>query len=266
MRHPFLILFAAALLVAGCNNSKNNPDKNNNRNVPSGKEDKAGDNISDDTQASLIPDAVTDIDGNTYNAVQIGDQVWMAESMRATKDRDGQDIDFVSEISYDGGCRYCPNNDPKNFEKYGYLYGWDAAVRVCPKGWHLPTDEEWRQLINYVGSKSQYVCGDNQKNIAQENIAKALSSKEEWESCDESCTVGNDLNSNNATGFGALPAGTADPCSRTFGHVAAFWSATKSEGCDGSIPNCVVLLSCSSDVGYSGDNDFIAQSVRCVRD
>lgn len=157
MRHTFLILFAAVLLVSGCNNSKNNPDKNNSGNVPSGKEDKAGGNISDDTQASLIPDAVTDISGHTYDAVKIGEQVWMAENMRASRLRDGQEMD--NYIHSSRPCLYFPYEDA-NVEEYGYLYNWWAAMRVCPQGWHLPTDEEWKQLIDYVSSQSQYACGD----------------------------------------------------------------------------------------------------------
>lgn len=254
MKHPFLILFAAALLVAGCNNHS---DNNNSGDVPAGKE--SGNN-SDDTQASLIPDALTDIDGNTYNAVQIGEQVWMAENLKVTKDRDGKGILLGREdkIILSTPCRYCLYNDLKNVEKYGYLYNWEAALRVCPKGWHLPTDAEWKQLANFVSGQSQYVSGEDKN-----NIAKALASKEGWENCDRSCTVGNNLNGNNATVFGALPAGFYYGSYLAFGCGAFFWSASETDSDDAwyrdfEYDNAVV------DRNY-GEKDC-GYSVRCAKD
>lgn len=248
MKHTVLILFAAALLVAGCNKSNNNPDKNNSETVTPGKEDKTDD-------GSIT---VTDIDGNTYKTVKIGEQVWMAENMRATKDRDGKEI-VLNNTCDDTLYRYCPDNNPKNVEKYGYLYNWEAALRVCPKGWHLPTDEEWTQLTDYVSSQSQYVCrGD------KNDIAKALASKEGWESYDESCTVGNNPSGNNATGFGALPAGGYDGRYVTFGCSAYFWSATEIAFRYGAWGRSLGYNITGVCLDY-----FIKQyavSVRCVRD
>ncbi|MBO4646211.1 MAG: protein kinase [Bacteroidales bacterium] len=210
------------------------------------------------SQLEAIPNAVTDIDGNTYNAVQIGEQVWMAENLKVTKDRDGKEIALGSETSYSTPYRYCPNNDPKNVEKYGYLYNWEAAMRVCPKGWHLPTDEEWAQLTDYVSSQNQYVCGGDEI-----KIAKALASMEGWKSADESCTVGNNPSGNNATGFGALPAGDYNGSYGFFGTDAFFWSATE----DGSyVAWCRFLGYDYADVGRSSYNKGCVLSVRCVRD
>lgn len=234
MKHTHLILFAAALLVAGCH-----------RHI--------------DTHTTLIPDAVTDIDGNTYKTVKIGEQVWMAENMRATHDRDGKKIALGSKNSAKTPYRYCPRKNSQNVEKYGYLYNWKAAKRLCPKGWHLPTEKEWTQLTDYVSSQSQYVCGDD-----KENIAKALASKEGWKSCDGPCTVGNEPNDNNTTGFNALPAGGYYTGGYSaFGYDAVFWGASENY-CQGF---------CNRGLCYGGTyvsclnyNKHCGFSVRCVRD
>lgn len=84
---------------------------------------------------NIIPNAVTDIDGNSYNAVRIGEQVWLAENMRTKRDCEGNAL-----------YNYYPDNNPKNVAKYGYLYTWPEAKKVCPAGWHLPTNEEWNSL------------------------------------------------------------------------------------------------------------------------
>ncbi|OFY47847.1 MAG: hypothetical protein A2W85_13700 [Bacteroidetes bacterium GWF2_41_31] len=85
--------------------------------------------------------SVTDYDGNTYRTVKIGDQVWMAENFNASKTSNGQSLLEVYEY----------NNDSTNSNDYGRLYSWSAAVMAAPEGWHLPTKEEWEELINSVG-------------------------------------------------------------------------------------------------------------------
>jgi len=256
MKHKFFILFTAALIVAGCSNHS---DNNNSGEVPSGKEEKVDDKTPAEVQTTLIPDAVTDIDGNTYSAVKIGEQVWMAENLRVTKDRDGKEIALGSEPSSVTPYRYCPDNQPSNVEKYGYLYNWAAAKKVCPQGWHLPTDEEWTQLTDYVSSQSQYVCGDDKN-----NIAKALASMEGWESVSEPCAVGNNPSSNNATGFGALPAGYYHVNYGYFGYAVHFWSALENDSNNAwyrYLHNYYAVVfrcdNCGKDRGFS---------VRCVRD
>lgn len=161
-----------------------------------------------------------DYDGNVYPTVKIGRQVWMAENIRATHDRDGNEIPLgnwtrEADIYYpDAGLNYPNYTDPRlaypdysysNVRKYGCLYNWPAAKRVCPRGWHLPTDAEWTELENYVGSQRQLVGGGGKK-----NIAKALASEEDWEYCSEPYTIGNGVDENNATGFSVSPAGYYD--------------------------------------------------------
>ncbi len=99
---------------------------------------------------------------------------------------------------FSGGSPYASYADyPVN--TYGYLYNINAAVIVCPAGWHLPTQDDWVKLIQYVDSKEEYRCDGK--------IAKALASRVGWATSTVDCAVGNDPTSNNATGFSVLPAG-----------------------------------------------------------
>ena len=190
-------------------------------------------------EVEALRDAIPliDYDGNTYATVRIGDQVWMAENLRTTHYSNGTSIPQGTTTSETDACWYYPNNDASNEMEYGLLYNWPAAMNgasssetnpsgvlgICPNGWHLPSDAEWTELINYVGSQSEYQC-----NGSEDNIAKSLASTFGWNSDSETCTVGNNQLSNNATGFGAVPAGDYYDSYRYFGRAAAFWSSTES--------------------------------------
>jgi uncharacterized protein (TIGR02145 family) len=112
-----------------------------------------------------------DVDGNVYDVTKIGDQIWMAENLRALHYADGSPLVKIEDdnswysmnLSDNAYCWY--KNDSVTYaEKYGALYNFAAAVGgiynyswgtekiqgVCPTGWHLPTLEEWTVLINYV--------------------------------------------------------------------------------------------------------------------
>src|ERR1035437_1830514 len=77
-------------------------------------------------------------DKNVYNVIKIENQIWLADNFR-----------FKSS----NGCWAYDNNEFKA-KTYGYLYNWDSAKQISPKGWHLPSDEEWITLINFFGGKS----------------------------------------------------------------------------------------------------------------
>jgi uncharacterized protein (TIGR02145 family) len=96
--------------------------------------------------ASLFSDSrveqqgLKDFEGTVYKTVCIGDQVWMAENLRATCDPQGRPL-----------TSYCPDDTEVGCEEYGRLYTWESALRACPKGWHLPTREECERLIASLG-------------------------------------------------------------------------------------------------------------------
>jgi uncharacterized protein (TIGR02145 family) len=103
-------------------------------------------------------DTVTDIDGNVYTTVSIGNQVWMAENLKVTKYRDGTAIPTGHSnsdwISHSTGASYAIYKDnSSNADTYGYLYNWYAVNdnhNLAPEGWHVPTQDEWKTLIDYL--------------------------------------------------------------------------------------------------------------------
>ena len=181
---------------------------------------------------------VTDVDGNVYNTVQIGGQCWLRENLRTTKYSDGTSLTYNSgnNISYSTGYWYYPNGDSQNKQTYGLLYNWKAVMHdesssnatpsgvqgICPDGWHLPSDAEWSQLVDYVSSQSEYICGNDNA-----SIAKSLAFTTGWLNSTETCSVGNDQSSNNATHFGALPAGFLHNNFANLGYSVHFWSSTE---------------------------------------
>jgi uncharacterized protein (TIGR02145 family) len=116
---------------------------------------------------------VTDIDGNHYNAVVIGEQVWMASNLKVTHYPNGDSIPFISDNgtwgalgddNYDDAMCYPNNNANNEIDTYGALYTHAAAVGnfwasdnvddqgVCPDGWHIPTQTDWDELNTYLSS------------------------------------------------------------------------------------------------------------------
>jgi uncharacterized protein (TIGR02145 family) len=103
---------------------------------------------------------VTDLDGNIYNTVTIGTQIWMDRNLKTTKFNDGKTIPLVSEagewneLTTPGYCWY--GNDPIVYkENFGALYNWFTVNtgKLCPIGWHVPTDTEWSVLTEFLGGK-----------------------------------------------------------------------------------------------------------------
>ena len=136
--------------------------------------------------------SLTDIDGNKYNTVTIGDQLWMAENLRTTKYNDNTPIPLVTgnsewtAMSGPGFSWY--NNDPASYKtRYGALYNWytlddasNGGKNVCPIGWQVPSDEEWTTLSDYL-SENGYGYDDDET-----DIAKSMAAVVSWDS--ESCT------------------------------------------------------------------------------
>jgi uncharacterized protein (TIGR02145 family) len=140
---------------------------------------------------------LTDIDGNVYNTVQIGTQVWMRENLKTTKYNDGTPIPNATDIitwaslATGGYCWY--NFDTETYrDTYGALYNWHVvspanSKNVCPAGWHVPADNEWTTLINYLGGEN--VAGDKLKETGSDHWAF------------------DNIGASNESGFTALPGG-----------------------------------------------------------
>lgn len=108
--------------------------------------------ILDTVLEGLPAGEVVDIDGNSYPALQIGDQVWMGSNLMVTHGPDGEPVDY-----------FCYNDDEENCQIYGRLYSLDAAMQggsgegaqgICPDGWHIPSMSEWEILIDQLGGRS----------------------------------------------------------------------------------------------------------------
>jgi uncharacterized protein (TIGR02145 family) len=137
---------------------------------------------------------VADIDGNIYHAVTIGTQVWMLEDLKTTHYRNGDPIPDVTDnthwenLSSGAFCAY--ENDAEIGDTYGLLYNWYAINderNIAPYGWHIPSNEEWLVLANYLGGAS--IAGGKLKE----------SGTLHWLSPNKGAT--------NESGFTALPAG-----------------------------------------------------------
>jgi uncharacterized protein (TIGR02145 family) len=125
---PFVIIGVLILLTIGCKKENDN-----------------------------IQQKITDIDGNAYNTVEIGDQIWIAENLKTTMYNDGTDIPMVPDNTTWCGLTtpaYCwLNNDITNKDIYGALYNWYTVNtgKLCPIGWHVPTYDEWLALQGFLG-------------------------------------------------------------------------------------------------------------------
>ena len=208
---------------------------------------------------------VTDIDGNAYTTVKIGDQWWMAENLKVTRYSNGDMIPKVTSNSEWANLiqgAYCAyDNDENNAETYGYLYNWDAvrdSRNIGPEGWHVPTDEEWKTLEKSLGmSQSE---ADYTGWRGTDEGSKLAGKTEQWED-------GN-LDGHSAfgkSGFIALPAGYREGNGYffTLGHYAYFWSATDYYGINAWIRYLCYNYSGMYRFKYS---KWFGFSVRLVRD
>ena len=184
---------------------------------------------------------LTDYDGNTYETVTICDQTWMAENLKTTHYADGTEIPLVENnwanlnLNEKAYCFY--GNDPENGDIYGVLYTWAAAMNgssgsssnpsevqgVCPSGWHLPSDEEWKELEMCLGM-SQAEADKSHRNVARgtdEGGKLKEAGLSHWRTPNEGAT--------NSSGFTALPAGyMSDGGTALYQEdYAYFWTATE---------------------------------------
>ena len=183
--------------------------------------------------------------GETYNSVWIGGQHWMAENLNVTHYNNG---DVITNIEWDDGWTYnhepaCADydEDPSNSDVYGKLYNWyavDDDRGICPDGWHIPSQTEYTQLIEYLGGS---------------NIAGYLMKDNTWDGSSQS-------------EFHGLPGGcrasgpaNGDCC---MGVLGQFWTSTPA-----GIDAIYVELETNKDaVVYNYKDKRAGKSVRCLQD
>jgi uncharacterized protein (TIGR02145 family) len=207
-----------------------------------------------DTARTLVAattGTVTDIDGNVYNTITIGTQVWMSQNLKTTRLNDGTAITQLPDTAkwgYHLAPAYCwYNNDSSTYGNiYGALYNWYAVNtgKLAPTGWHVPTDTDWNVLITYLGGTFA-----TREAIKEPGMAH-------W--------ITPDTNATNSTGFSALPGGLriGDGTFNTLGNSGFWWSATLADTADSwafDIQDCNIMLGPDSYPFYLG------LSVRCIR-
>lgn len=200
----------------------------------------------------LKAQTVTDIDGNVYNTVKIGDQTWMAENLRVKHFRNGFAIPVVADhtrwslLDIGACCDY--DNSPVINETFGGLYNHYAVVdarQLCPNGWHVPTDDQWTTLVTFLG--------DNK----DAGVKLKEKSDDFWQS--------QQTNATNESGFKALPGGNREPegSFAFIGEGGYWWSATGFSAHDALGR---YLLYNSSKVYRYDANKKSGFSVRCIKD
>jgi len=159
-------------------------------------------------------------DGKTYKTIKIGKQIWMAEN-----------------LNYECDGSKCYNNDSANCQKYGRLYDWNTAMKSSPPGWHLPSDNEWCELVDFAGGVE--VAGKRLKTSS-------------WDGTDE-------------YGFSALPSGygSSDGNFRDVGNHGTWWSSSTD---DDSYAYHWYMDYDHEGVGRLNYDKAYLFSVRCIRD
>ena len=218
-----------------------------------------------------------DYDGNTYSTVAIGKQCWTAENLRTTHDRNGKLISLGNETSSVRAYRYPPMRNEDHVGQYGYLYNYPAAANICPKGWHLPSNDDWDQLFMELDASNTDKAMVFLSSTDEGNGAKAIASKDGWIEVGDLSEfysnyedfVGYHPEKNNSTGFNARPAGAyADGIYKLFEYAACFWSTFQSNdnySYDSSL-GMLLLVSDFAGRGTSYCDETVGLSVRCVRD
>ena len=196
---------------------------------------------------------VKDEEGHEYMTIQIANQTWMAENLRATKYRNGDDIALstrdLKDISKEDAPKYqwSYDGDDKNIESYGRLYTWfivDDARGICPNGWHLPTDSEWSELINVVDGDSKAA------------IKLRESGSQHW--------MKSKVETTNESGFTALPGGFRDAKGIFFVNgFNGYWWSTKGYV---KMEFNKTTFSLSALVGTQEKIKKNGLSVRCLKD
>lgn len=192
---------------------------------------------------------VTDFDGNIYQTIQIGTQTWLTQDLKVTHYNDGTAIPHVTgntawaNLSTPGYCWY-DNDEIAYGETYGALYNWYAANtgKLCPTGWHVPTDAEWLTLTTYLGGED--IAGGKLKEEGTTH----------WTSPN--------TGANDEVGFKALPGGHR-ASNGTFDYLeyrVYWWSATQGSNTNASWSRRIFY-----DDNSVGTNQFDRKGGYCIR-
>jgi uncharacterized protein (TIGR02145 family) len=211
-------------------------------------------NVSFTTLSGGQGGTVTDIDGNVYQTVIIGTQQWMAENLKVTHYRNGEQIPYVTDdaewlgLTTGAYCWY--NDDQANYgNEYGALYNWNTVAdsrNLCPVGWHIPSDAEWTTLTEYLGG-SAFAGGQ----LKEAGTAHWLDPN---------------YGATNESGFTGLPGGLRSAAGWDYqynGENGYYWSSSLNGDSSGYLLY-LTFASTEGVVSWIGTRDGC--SVRCIKD
>ena len=202
---------------------------------------------------SIYAQTVSDVDGNTYNTISIGNQIWLTENLKVTKYNDQVPISLVlddaswstqTEPAY---CYY--EGDIANANVYGNLYNWHVvnnAKNVCPSGYYVPSIADWEELITFVGGNA--VAGGKLKEMGLEH----------W--------LDPNTGADNSSSFTLLPSGWRANNNGAYENLiqmAYVWSSTSVDAQSSSI----ILVGYDSPACYTSDSHILTGlPIRCLKD
>jgi len=214
----FPALFILIFLLVSCINKsdktqKTEPDKSLTKSTVTTDPDHRS---AEENEIKGRPETVTDIDGNEYQTISVGNQTWMLKNLKTTRFNDGSPIPLVpgeadwAALATSGYCWY--DNEESSYKPmYGALYNGFAVLtgKLCPVGWHVPADIEWAALVKFLGG--EHVAGAKLKEKGTTF----------W--------VSPNAGASNESGFTALPGGVRyhDGAFHDFGFSGYFWSSTE---------------------------------------
>lgn len=209
-----------------------------------------GNELSFTTSATFVcGNDISDYDGNIYSTISIGNQCWIKENLTTSYYNDGQaiptELSNTAWITTTTGAFADYGNNPTLNATYGKLYNWHAVntTKLCPKGWHIPTNEEWNELTTFLGGESE--AGGKMKALTN------------WQAPNTGAT--------NSSGFSGLPGGYRFDIriSPNVGLYGNYWSAT---AIDDYAALSINLGYSNANVGKTGLGMVNGLSCRCIKD
>jgi len=204
---------------------------------------------------------IQDTDGNIYNTIQIGSRCWMAENLNTGIMTNG----FFDQYDDNITNKYCYDNDTNNCNTYGGLYQWgemmqyvttEGARGICPNGWHIPTDAEWKTMEMHIGLTEAQANSHGWRGTNEGDKLKEAGFTH-W--------VFTSTNATNSSGFTALPGGIR-MTNQTFFHLqyeANFWTSSNTSEWNAYFRH---LYYSKSKVFRMYENKNSGYSVRCIKD
>lgn len=198
---------------------------------------------------------IEDIDRNEYATIRIGDQTWMAENLKTSRYSNGDTIPNVTErwkwhgLTTGAWCYFL--NDSTFNTLYGKLYNWEVAAdprNVCPKGWHVPSDTDWDQLIHFLGGPDE----------AGRKMKTQL--KGHW--------YDDDRLASNESGFSSLPSGGRglDAGFNLLTYRASYWSTIESNVSEEWAMGYTLFWNGDGIGGDNTENKYYGYCIRCLKD